>query len=148
MNRMPTNLEIMERIYSMYRDRWLEIQGDDEASGPYVPIDVRKVAESLKTDAEELFGRLYYDLDAKYRYRQEWGPDGETNLGARVHFFLVEWNGSSASHEIHLPYLAGLMSVEREKHGSDRRALRLSIISLFAALAAVVAQVAQIVYAK
>jgi len=36
---------------------------------PFVPIDVRAVASRLKTKPELLFGRLYYHLESKHRYK-------------------------------------------------------------------------------
>jgi hypothetical protein len=40
---------------------------------PYVPIDLIKVASRLNCKSELLFGRLYYHLDQKYRYKKDSG---------------------------------------------------------------------------
>lgn len=107
--------------------RWAKAGKND----PYMPIDLRGVAAKLECKPELLFGRLYYRLDAKYRYTQDNGAD--------VHLFHMP--GVTDGHSVNFPYLAAVLS---EKDVEHRRQLW-SLIAAFAALvvsgASIIAQV-------
>lgn len=54
-------------------------------------VDLTKVAVRLGSTPELIFGRLYYHLDKKYRYKQD--------DGARVDLFLL--NLQNKGHGVH-----------------------------------------------
>jgi hypothetical protein len=129
---IPTNLELLDAIYGQYRDTFLSYSKASPArsSKVYVPIDVTSIATALKTDAEELFGRLYFHLDHKYRYQQEGGE--------MVHLFALQIGDDR--HCIHFPYLAAILAEHQDDNRRQRWALRLSVISIFVAFASAAAK--------
>jgi hypothetical protein len=99
------------------------------ANDPFMLIDVAKVAARLGCKSELLFGRLYYHLDAKYRYKQD--------DGARVDLFHL--NIQDKGPAVHFPYLASILAGLEEEHRKlfwsmvfSVTALILSLISLAA----------------
>jgi hypothetical protein len=79
MKKLSTDLEILECIYARYADTFREFSRESPTRETkiYVPIDVRQIAESLKTDSHVLFGRLYSYLGHKYSYKPK-STDKET----------------------------------------------------------------------
>lgn len=131
MNKLPTDLEILDHIYKTYTDdfRKYPIDDSDRSALIYVPIDVQRIAESLKTNPQVLFGRLYYHLDQKYGYTQ----DDDT----KVHLFAFKVGKDL--HCINYPYLAAIVSEKRTEHKRNLSALSLSIISLIVAVGSLIA---------
>lgn len=101
---------------------------------PYVPIDIRTVASKLGAKPELLFGRLYYDLDARHRYEQEGG--------ASVHLFLLDVQGKG--HSVNFPYLAAILAGHEQEH----RKLFWSMVFSVSALLVSVASLAVSLFAK
>jgi hypothetical protein len=133
MHKIPTDLKILYCIYGMYAEHFRRFDQDDtiRSARIYVPIDLVAIAASLKTDRHELFGRLRYDLDHRYRYKQE--------DGSLVHLFAQRVG--SDIHCINYPYLTGILSQEAQKDRQSKWALWISCLSLIVALAALVAQI-------
>ena len=78
-----------------------------------------------------LFGRLYFHLDAKYRYKQD--------SGAQVHLFSLQVG--SEQNCVNFPYLAALLAEKDEEHRRQLWALWMSIAALILSIASIVAQV-------
>jgi hypothetical protein len=133
MKKLPTDLEILDHIYKMYADDFCKypIDDHDRSALIYVPIDVRRIAQSLKTNPQVLFGRLYYHLDQRYRYTQD--------DGAKVHLFAFKIGKDF--HCINYPYLAAIVSEKRTEHKRNLLALSLSILSLIVAVGSLIANV-------
>lgn len=130
MKALPTDREILKRIFEMYEPSYPgtalgETRGKND---PYMPIDLRAVASRLDCKPEMLFGRLYYHLDAKYRYAQD--------DGAQVHLFSIEVG--SEQYCVNFPYLAAVLAEKDLEH-------RRQLWSLVAAFAALVLSVASII---
>jgi len=127
MPRLPTDLEIFESIYADYADafRTFAREEPNRATKIYVPIDVPAIATKLNTDAHELFGRLYYHLDHKFRYKQD--------DGSLVHLFAFAVGGDR--HCINYPYLAAILSEHRLEDTRRKWALRISGVALAVSLA-------------
>lgn len=72
MSKPPTDLKILKTIYKTYYDEFIQYEKDksSRSSWNYIPIDIDSLAVELKTNPDLLFGRLYYYLDKKYRYKQ------------------------------------------------------------------------------
>ena len=134
MTKLSTDREILESIYSEYASAFSKVSlaDDRDSSKIYVPIDVRAIARRLDNDAHVLFGRLYYHLDHKFRYKQD--------NGALVHLFA--FNVGDERHCINYPYLAAILSEYREQHSSSRKSFLLAVAALVLSLGAIVAQLA------
>lgn len=132
MNKLPTDIAILECIYGLYAEafRHFPKEQPDRSAKIYVPIDVDAVASRLETDPHELFGRLYYDLDHRYRYKQD--------DGSSVHLFAFKVGADK--HCINYPYLAGVLSEKRADDKRNKWSLLLSLFSLAIALATLIAQ--------
>ena len=132
MTNLPTDLKILARIYTDYANTFRSYSEDQQTRSNvnYVPIDIPALAKKLDTHPNELFGRLYYHLNHKYRYKQ----DG----GASVHLFTIAIGGDR--HCIHFPYLAALLAERRTEHRRNLFSIVISIFSLLIAMAALGAQ--------
>ncbi len=133
MNKLPTDLEILNHIYKTYSNDFCHYPFDDNErrSLIYVPIDVKQIAESMKTNPHILFGRLYYHLDQKYRYTQD--------DGSKVHLFAFKVGKDR--HCINYPYLAAIVSERKTEHKRNLLALSLSLLSLVVAVGSLIANV-------
>lgn len=132
MNKLPTNLQILQKIYSEYRD---DFRGESEEKTErdhvnYMPIDVRAIAQKLGTNPHELFGRLYFHLDKKYQYQK--------SDDSFVHLFALQVGGDR--HCINFPYLAAVLSEHRSEHRRNLISIGLSVLSLVIALSALLLQ--------
>jgi hypothetical protein len=125
-----TDKEILERIYADYKESFQSFTREDpsRSSKIYVPIDVAALAKSLNTDAHELFGRLNYHLDQKYRYQQ---------IGdAWVHLFAFKVGEDRDA--INYPYLAAILAGMRQERTRESLSLVLSILSLIVSIIALI----------
>lgn len=97
-----TDLQILNAIFRKHKDDYLAwARGrSSRCSKNYVPVDIKEIADSLHIDVDLVWGRLYYDLDKRYSYR-------EAN-GAWVHFFSPKVNTDDNC--IHFPYLVSVIA--------------------------------------
>lgn len=132
MSKLPTDRQVLRCIYEMYAaypgNSLGQAQGEND---PYLPIDIPDVAKRLDCKPELLFGRLYYYLDAKYRYKQE--------NGALVSLFHLNIQGKR--HCVHFPFLASILAGNEEEHKRHSWSLAVSIVALVLSVSAIVAQV-------
>jgi hypothetical protein len=117
----------------MYESAYPGVSPGEERgeNDPYLPIDVSAVARRLECKPELLFGRLYYYLDAKYRYKQD--------NDALVSLFYLNLNGKR--HCVHFPFLASILAQHDDEHRRHSWSLAVSFVALVLPLAAIVAQV-------
>lgn len=121
MSRLPTDREVLRCIFDMYEPDYPgETTGRKGANDPYVPVDLRAVAARLNTKPELIFGRLYYDLDAKHRYQN----DG----GAWVNLFHL--NIQNKGHSVHFPYLAAILAGHEQEHRKQLWSMAFSTLAL------------------
>ena len=112
MNNLPTDREILSCIFDMYCSAYPGKPAGSERgeNDPYMPIDIKALAARLGCNAELLFGRLYYHLDAKHRYKQD--------NGALVPLFYLDVKDKG--HSVHFPFLAAIpapgMNQEHSKY--------------------------------
>ena len=129
MNRLPTDRDVLMCIFEMYKDKYPgEKIGVKGANDPFVPIDVRAVASRLKTKPELLFGRLYYHLDAKHRYKQ--------GNGAEVNLFLL--NVENKGHSVHFPYLASILASHNQEYRKQFVSIAFSVLALLVSVASLI----------
>lgn len=128
-----TDREILRCIYDMYQQQYPgpELPGGKRKNDPYLPISVREVAAKLGTSPEMLFGRLYYHLDAKYRYK-----DSE---GAETHLFAMKVG--EQMHCVHFPYLSATLAEHEAKHRQFWWTLWISIAALILSAASIISQI-------
>lgn len=127
MRRLPTDLEIFECIYADYAGAFRNFskEAPTRSSMVYVPIDLPAIATKLRTDVHELFGRLYYHLDHKHRYKN----DNESVC------HLFAFSVGTDRHCINYPYLAAILSEHRLEDSRRKWSLRISAIALVVSLA-------------
>ena len=123
MQRLPTDLEILNAIYNRYYPTFAGYSdGNKERSSKiYVPIDVKAIADQFGVDIDIVFGRLYYHLDRKYGYK-----DAD---GAEVHFFALAIGGDR--HCVNFPYVASVLADLRREDRKYRLATGMAAVSLF-----------------
>lgn len=127
MSKLRTDREVLCCIYSMYESAYPGVKPGQTRgeNDPYVPIDVRAVASKLGMKHELLFGRLYYDLDAKHRYKQEGG--------AAVNLFLLDVQGKG--HSVNFPYLAAILAGHEQEYKKLFWSMAFSVAALLMSLA-------------
>lgn len=130
MNKLPTDRAILKCIYEMYEPAYPGVQPGSPRgeNDPYIAIDIPAVATKLGCNAELLFGRLYYHLDQKHRYKQD--------SGALVPLFYLKVGDKR--HAIHFPYLAAILAVQEQEHRRQLWSLGISILALVLSVASLV----------
>jgi hypothetical protein len=70
---VPTDIEILNKIFDKYYDTFKFYLKDkpNSAAKIYIPIDIAQIAKVLKVDVDIVFGRLYYDVENKYSYKND-----------------------------------------------------------------------------
>ena len=107
---LPTDLEILNKIYELYYDDFVEFDEDNPTRKDkyIVPIDCKEVAKELNANAELVFSRLYYHLREKYGYSKIM-PDGKKLL---VKVYIRE---PGPKHYVHFPFMTSVLAELREK---------------------------------
>jgi hypothetical protein len=133
MSVLPTDREVLRCIYDMYESSYPEVPPGETrgANDPYLPIDVRALAAKLGCKPELLFGRLYYHLDAKHRYKQE--------NGAVVGLFHLNIQGKG--HSVHFPYLAAILAGHEQEYRKLFWSIALSVLALVVSVVSLVVNV-------
>lgn len=130
---LPTDRKILRCIFKMYESSYPGKEPGDARgkNDPHLPIKVHDVAIRLGCSPEMLFGRLYYHLDAKYRYTQD--NDAQVNL-----FSLKV---GSQMHCVNFPYLAAVLAEKDDEHKRQLWSLGVAIAALVLSVASIIAQV-------
>lgn len=123
MKRLPTDLQILNSIYSHYYDTFKAYSNQEPSRKTkiFVPIDIRKIATDIGVDEDIIFGMLHYDFEKRYSYKRENGP--------LVSFFQLGRQDEEL-HRINLPYLASVLASLRDENRKYQAATSISIISL------------------
>ncbi len=133
MSKLPTDRRVLRCIYEMYEASYPGVQSGEVRgeNDPYLPIDLQAVAKRLGCKPELLFGRLYYYLDAKYRYKQD--------SGSHVSLFHINLNGRG--HCVHFPYLASILAGHDYDFRNHSWSLAVSMLALGLSVASILVQV-------
>ncbi|WP_172205406.1 hypothetical protein [Niveibacterium sp. COAC-50] len=104
MSTLTSDRYVLKCIYEMYKDQYPRSNSDVVVSDndPYIAINLQALAEKLDCSPELLFGRLYYHLDRKHRYKQE--------DGALVSLFTLKVG--EKKHAVNFPFLASILAGE------------------------------------
>lgn len=75
MEKIPTDLEILEEIYYRYYDDFRKYANEDpeRIARIRVPVDVREIAKACGLEEDMVFGRMFYHFNKKYSYKDEKG---------------------------------------------------------------------------
>lgn len=78
-------MEILITIYTEYLGDFLNFNTENKNREEkiYIPIDIKKIAKTLKTDEELIFGRIYHYLNKKHSYDKT--PLFEISMGKDRH---------------------------------------------------------------
>jgi len=132
MEKLPTDLEILNEIYERYHDsfRAYAKEEPDRIARIRVPIDIYEIAEACGVDEDLIFGRLYYHFNKKYSYKDE---NGE----AITFFASIKFEGMSVNFPLVASVLADLQ-IEQRKYqiatGMSIAAMAVSVVALTLAL--------------
>ena len=126
MNKLPTDLQILNFIYNKYYKQFIEFSKDNptRSASIFVPIDIEMIANNLGVHVDIIFGRLYYHLEKKYGYQK---PDG-----TKVSFFALKIG--TDIHCINFPYMASVLANIRDEREKYLTTKVIAIISLVIAL--------------
>lgn len=102
---MVTNITdrlLLKKIYELYYSDFCSRQDktEDNSGKIYIPIDCNLIAQVLKMNPQIIFGRLYYNLDKKYGYKQD--------NGTSVHLFSLKVG--KERHCINFPMLSAVLA--------------------------------------
>jgi len=124
MRRLPTDLKILNAIYTRYYEQFTQYSRNDpnpdRSAKIYVPIDIELISQKLKVDKDIVFGRLYYHLQRKHGYK---GDDGVS-----VPFFTLRVGENI--HCVNFPPLASVLADLRDQGRRHDRATWIAAGSL------------------
>lgn len=122
MKRPPTDREILKKIHDRYYDDFCNFDENNKTRSTkiYMPIDCEMLAKEFDTDADMIFGRLYYHMDKKYGY--------DLDDGSRVSLFSIRIGGDK--HAVNFPLLSAILADMELSHFRFYLPLTLSIIAL------------------
>lgn len=126
--RPPSDLKVLRTIYKTYYKafRAFTLGGDNARNTKiYVPIDCRLVADKLNTDADIVFGRLYYHMQPKYGY-----TNGD---GSKVTFFSMKVGPDGKC--VNFPLLSSVLAGLEEENSKFKWATALSTFALVISVA-------------
>jgi len=110
MEKIPTDQEILEDIYTRYHDEFRKYakKEPDRVARIRVPVDVEEIASACGVEQDMIFGRIYYHFNKKYSYKDH---DGKVTT-----FFTTEkFEGLSVNFPLVASVLADIHAEEKEK---------------------------------
>lgn len=129
MKHSPTDIDILDNIYNNYYKEFSLYSKDkpNRQTKIYIPINIKKIADALKVDEDIIFGRLYYDFEKRFGYKQD--------DGSSVHFFsLIVGNDR---HCINFPYAASVLANMRDEKKKYRVSTGISVLSLIISIVSI-----------
>ncbi len=127
--RLPTDRELLEAIFSAYYRVFAAFteESKSRSSKIWVPIDIDALARKFRTDADMIFGRLYYHLNGKFS--QELGD------GSRLDFFQMRVGADR--HCVNFPFLASVLADLKEERGRFVWATGIAALSLVVSIVSI-----------
>lgn len=127
MGKIRTDREILRCLYDMYHADYPG-KGD-----PLVPVDIPTVAKRLGCTPELLFGRLYYDMGTRLRYRDP--KDPRVTLAS-----IFEPVAGSVRHVVNFPYLTAVLAGQEEQRRRDLWTTGLAVLAIVVAVGSAIVQ--------
>jgi len=120
MPKIPTEREVLRKIYDMYYPAYLEAKETDRLAQTLVSISVEDVATALKADKHLLFGYLRY-LDRKYKVASD-----QPNTYSHLYMPKV----AAFRHAVDFPYLAAILAGHEHEQRKFNWSLWLSVLAI------------------
>lgn len=122
MSKNVTDRVILKEIYKIYYSDFCSFDKESPSREAkiYVPIDCGLIAKNLNIDPDIIFGRLYYHLAHKYRYKQ---CDGST---VTLFTFAV----GTDRHAVNFPFLSAVLAEHEQSYLRFTIPLALSIVAI------------------
>lgn len=127
---IPSERDILQKIYTIYLDSYLRDVKKNSLNEIFVQINVEDVATALGMDKHLLFGYLRY-LDRKYKKMS--GPNT-----AEAHLFMPKVG--QYRHAVDFPYLVAILAGHDQEHSKFTWTLWLSGAAIFISLVSLLAQ--------
>lgn len=126
MKRLPTDLEILNKIYNLCYKTYTNFEIGNSARNHinFVPIDIAQIARNLRIDVNILFMRLYSLNIKTSRSTGEGSPP--------LNLFIHKMDGERDY--INFPYMASLLADLRYENKKYRLAIGFSFVSLMVAI--------------
>ena len=129
--KLPTDLEILECIYTEYYEDFASYTKNSRAAKVYVPVDFDRIGRKLGVDGDIPFGRLYYFLNSKFQI--------ELSSGNVTQLFETSVGGDAnkSKNAVQFVLLASVLSemkIEHKKHITNITILWMSLVISLAAL--------------
>jgi hypothetical protein len=122
MKHTPTDIEILDKIYNNYYKEFSSFSKDkpNRQTKIFIPIDIKKIADDLNVDEDIVFGRMYYDFEKRFGYKQD--------DGSSVHFFSLSVGNDR--HCINFPYAASVLANMRDEKKKYKVSTGVAVLSL------------------
>jgi hypothetical protein len=126
--KLPTDLEILDFIYTHYFDDFCRYDLDENirANKLYVPIDCHLIADAFGTNGDIIFGRLYYYLAHKYKYKSS----DKTTVS------IFEFEVGDEPKCVNFPFLASVLADLKLQDKRFKYTLRASVSAVIISLVA------------
>ena len=99
--RPPTDFQLLRAVYRRHLADYIDfVEGETREKKIAVPINIPAIAADLGSDADTVFGRLYYHLDPQY---EQINADG-----SRKHLFMKQ--AGHAANCINFPLLEAVLA--------------------------------------
>ncbi|MCR9595598.1 hypothetical protein NB525_16585 [Vibrio alginolyticus] len=123
---IPTDKEILELIYKKYKNDYLSYKNDKSIRKAkiFVPLNIEDISSDLKTEADIVFGRLYYHMDEKYGYKR--------SDGSNVNFFVLKIGEDKYS--VNYPLMVSVLASLRAENKKFFVPVMISILSTLVAI--------------
>jgi hypothetical protein len=108
MKRPPTDYELLRAIHRRHLADYAD-DGESRETKIAVPIDIPAIASDLGSDADAVFGRLYYHLSPQYEHSNA--------DGSRKRLFMQR--AGNAANCINFPLLEAVLVRKRQERRRD-----------------------------
>jgi len=132
MEKIPTDQEILEEIYTRYHEEFRRYakKEPDRVARIRVPVDVEEIASACGVEQDMIFGRIFYHFNKKYSYK-----DGD---GKVTTFFTTEkFEGLSVNFPLVASVLADIHATQKNKEtfiAVSATAVGVAVIALLVAI--------------
>lgn len=127
------DIKLLNLIFETYYEKYINEEKEQRDTKNYIPIDIKLISKKLNVEPNLVFGRLYYDLDFRYRYEQN------DSVKSKVHLFSLSVGNDK--HCINFPYLTSILSNMRDSNKKFIYVTSISVLSLIISLSSFIVSV-------